>query len=846
MIATKKSLGHIFDPNIRLMVPLFQRPYVWEQEKNWEPLWESIHDVAERRLNGGTQRPHFLGAVVLEPLQASTGDITARQVIDGQQRMTTFQVSLAATRDLCRSLGDEPFSRKFATLTSNDSSLCDQPDDVFKVWPTTVDQSDFRNVMTAESCEEVCKRFKGKPNAKHLGADNRIANAYLYFYRTFAEWLKGGENFGERLRALYQTIKDDMQVVVIDLDERDDPQVIFETLNNFGTRLLPADLIKNFLLRLVEDNQQLDLHRRYWLPFDEPSFWRAEVGQGRLKRPRIDQFLQHYLTLVKGDEVPAPHLFAEFRDYARNNPTISAADHLRSLHTYGGIFEKFRRYDETSREGQFFHRLEGLEITTFFPLLLEVFKSAEQHSPDEITTVLTDLESFVIRRMVCDLETKGYNTLVRSLIQKLRASDRFSADAIREFLLRQNAESTRWPTDKEFERAWVGLPVYKRARGRVRIVLEALELALHTGKSERVKIESKLTIEHVMPQEWVDHWPLPKDMLPEEAKERRNRLIHTFGNLTLVTGKLNPSMSNSSWETKKKALSEHGTFALNRKLCGLDAWDDGAIEHRAAELFHFAMAIWPKPATLVNPKWTSETARAFDPRSFQSLLDMVDHSEQFAARSKKDRKSIARMTDNAVRMLWSRTGARQDAFAPGRTDAECLDFISRHPRVLECVKHIYQENHGNGIGQYFSLAYCSALMYLMASRRSDGDEYRLADPRSERTLRWDDWDKACDFWLMFSNGSPLLHPVRRALDPLRDPTTGADVGSRQERVAIFAKAWNLFVEGQVITDDAVKLKYVTDTDGRHLAESASFGGIDIGENEGGADTEEGNGEPASG
>src|SRR5262249_1625214 len=155
MNATKRSLGQIFDPSIRLVVPLFQRPYVWEQEKNWEPLWESIHDIAERRLAGGTQRPHFLGPVVLDQLNVRTGDIGARQGIDGQPRMTTFQIALAAARDLCRSLGDERFFRAFDKLTRNDIPLSDEQDDVFKVWPTNVNRSAFRDVMTAGSCAEV-------------------------------------------------------------------------------------------------------------------------------------------------------------------------------------------------------------------------------------------------------------------------------------------------------------------------------------------------------------------------------------------------------------------------------------------------------------------------------------------------------------------------------------------------------------------------------------------------------------------------------------------------------------------------------------------------------------------
>ena len=192
MQANKRSLGQIFDPSIRLVVPLFQRPYVWEQEKNWEPLWESIHDVAERRLASGTQRPHFLGAVVLDQLKTRTGDIDSRQIIDGQQRLTTFQIALAAARDVCQSLSNERFHKAFSKLTSNDIPLSDEADDVFKVWPTNVDRAAFRSVITAGSCQEVCKRFDCKPKGRQAGPHNLIANAYLFFHHSIAECWPGG------------------------------------------------------------------------------------------------------------------------------------------------------------------------------------------------------------------------------------------------------------------------------------------------------------------------------------------------------------------------------------------------------------------------------------------------------------------------------------------------------------------------------------------------------------------------------------------------------------------------------------------------------------------------------
>ena len=201
--------------------------------------------------------------------------------------------------------------------------------------------------------------------------------------------------------------------------------------------------------------------------------------------------------------------------------------------------------------------------------------------------------------MVCGLTTKNYNILMRSLIQQLQNNNTFSARAVRDFLLDQDAESTRWPSDDEFAKAWLNRPFYEvLTRARVRIVLEALELKMYTTKTEKITIDSKLTIEHVLPQEWEEHWPLPGELAIEEATKRREQLMHTVGNLTLVTESLNPAMSNGPWKSKKAALAEHCSMAMNRKLVAMDDWSDVAIENRSKELFILAKQIWPRPNAL--------------------------------------------------------------------------------------------------------------------------------------------------------------------------------------------------------------------------------------------------------
>jgi hypothetical protein len=137
---------------------------------------------------------------------------------------------------------------------------------------------------------------------------------------------------------------------------------------------------------------------------------------------------------------------------------------------------------------------------------------------------------------------------------------------------------------------------YKRLKKKARMILEALEGALHTGKSEKVTIEAKLTIEHLLPKEWKRHWPLSApEGTPEaeEQTERRNSLLHTIGNLTLLTKELNPSVSNGPWDRKLEAILRHSALNLNRTLAR--RWDENTIEARSEELFKVAAKMWAHP-----------------------------------------------------------------------------------------------------------------------------------------------------------------------------------------------------------------------------------------------------------
>jgi hypothetical protein len=158
------------------------------------------------------------------------------------------------------------------------------------------------------------------------------------------------------------------------------------------------------------------------------------------------------------------------------------------------------------------------------------------------------------------------------------------------------AESNRWPRDAEFKQSWLERPIYNLLRQqRLRLLLESLERAMHTDFTEAIEIKKKLTIEHLMPQEWHKNWPLPKGKQTDELVEIRNKVIHTLGNLTLLTEKLNPSVSNSAWPIKKEKIKDDSILLLNKQLEIYKTWSEKTIKARGLELFNLAQKIWPAP-----------------------------------------------------------------------------------------------------------------------------------------------------------------------------------------------------------------------------------------------------------
>lgn len=614
------GVGKLFQPQARLVIPIYQRPYVWTEEGQWAPLWADIRRLAEHIVSGLEPRPHFLGAVVVDahPGPDAYGRVTRHLVIDGQQRLTTIQLLLEALADnyeRCRDDGCEP-AKRFADLarllTRNPFVAQDDVDADFKVWPMNLDQAAFRSVMNAGSPAHLAQLAADDPSIK----DSRIRWAYVYFYDRIKEWLDSQPDVALGIEALYAVMDQYVHIVVIDLKNTVDPQIIFETLNARGTPLLASDLIKNYLFHqaAAENSDGDSAYAEYWMPFeDQNNYWSERIGKGAQRKVRIDIFMHQYLTMQRRDDVLVNNLYQEYKNFAEFTD-LSIVGQLAELRRFGDLYRSLDHLPKDSREATFIYRVRQLDIATIMPVVLRIMGDPAISADDRVR-IMQYLESYVVRRLVCHLTGKAYN---RSFVDILRVTDEkgFTPEVICDLLLSWDKDTNAWPDDDWFRTAWMSYGAYNwMAQARVRMILEALEPVLSSCKAEDIDVNEVLTIEHLMPQNWRANYPLPEDGSVTDVT--RDNTLHTFGNLTLLNSKLNPSVSNGAWirhveeevdgqmtevdRGKRAEILRYSRLTLNNMLLDYPTWDEQAIATRGQALFEAALKVWPRPKSPSAP-----------------------------------------------------------------------------------------------------------------------------------------------------------------------------------------------------------------------------------------------------
>ncbi|MDE2914351.1 MAG: DUF262 domain-containing HNH endonuclease family protein [Paracoccaceae bacterium] len=652
------TVRQLLENRQRFCVPIYQRHYVWTRDKQWEPFWNDVRTKAIERLNGRERRfSHFMGAVVLETRgSVSSRQVTSFQVVDGQQRLTTFQIYLSAVRDYaCQANFDDTVGLIESYLFNEKEHLMQDAEiEKFKVWPTKFDRELFQDIIMAGR-PELRKKYREhfyKSRDKIYGYRTvpKLLGAYGHFYDRikhavesddleddFAETLDSEEGEDKeaivsekdatnataqlRLDALWEALIEEFKVVEITLEEGDDAQVIFETLNERGEPLLAADLVRNNIFHRADARRENadKLFETYWKDFEDP-FWSFTEKQGRYRKARIEFFLSNFIAGKVAGEVTLSKLFSEYKAFIKIQASRSTGGYpsveaeLKDLGAYGALYRRLLERRANDPLGHFAKLLHPWDVTTVYPLVLRLWAEDDLEEVDK-KACLAMVLAFIVRRAVCGLTTKNYNKFFLSVLRHLEAKG-FSPENLANFLTAQTSESARFPTDAEFKKNWRSAPVYKRRLTpmRVRAVLEAIELKKRRKFHETDQLSEGLSVEHILPTQWEKHWPLPSGGRPDSddmlqalfaTKEddsrvgeivRRKRLLDTFGNLTILTKPLNASVSNGPYKKKRQALKDHSLLVLNREIIESRKWGESQIKKRGERLVEVALELWPYPA----------------------------------------------------------------------------------------------------------------------------------------------------------------------------------------------------------------------------------------------------------
>lgn len=629
MDADDYSVEETLTEGRRFMVPLYQRKYQWADNRLL-PFWEDVEAKAAEVLEGSNKFKHYMGALLLSPLDSGSQiGVTPRvQVVDGQQRLTTFQLLIAAIREIAREYECVEIVEQANGYLFNQPKAKDADPLVrFKLTPTPSDRALFHDII-----EHDYPKVRAKYAIHYWGSSvpkntpYRALRAYDLFRKWVAAFAARGPSDVEpetqdaaavpsevaleiatvRLEALLRALLEQMKLVVITLGDGDDAQVIFETLNSKGEPLLAMDLVRNNIFHRAErqfaergGGSADHLYNELWNPFDG-GWWRVDAPNARPKRPRIDHFLAHMLSAETGQSIAMRELYAEYRSFAmpRGKPRFeNVEDELGLLQKHSPTYEALEGRKSVNPVMVWLGRkFSAWQLTTAYPIAFQI--AASKVSLDEQGAIARLVYSYIVRRAVCDLTGKSLNKLFQAIAQRFHEHG-VSLDILRAFFASRSGESSRFPNDQEFRAALVEAPLYLLAPGdRHKDMLWELELASRSSLAEKIERPPSLWTEHVLPQSWNEKWPFEEgDFAARYSGDpkamRRDVLVHALGNLTLMSGGLNISSGNLSFAEKQAKYEQHTGLFLNKWFSKKTAWSENDIIERGEGLAEKALSVWP-------------------------------------------------------------------------------------------------------------------------------------------------------------------------------------------------------------------------------------------------------------
>ncbi|GAA7461162.1 DUF262 and DUF1524 domain-containing protein [Helicobacter pylori] len=491
----------------QFVIPIYQRVYSWEKEQ-CKQLWDDIIKT------GGNDQieGHFIGSIVFVHDGIYTTNYNELLIIDGQQRLTTITLLFIALRD---HLNDEDeFLEKFSCQKIQNRYLInsdEKGDKKFKLFLSEPDRDTLLSLIDKD------RRKPSEPSLKIM--EN---------FKLFEEWIRKNT---DKLETIFKGL-DKLMVVEISLERgKDNPQLIFESMNSTGKDLTQTDLIRNYILMGLEPKKQKVFYKKYWRAMEE-DFKQNET--------LFNQFVRHYLT-IKTREIPNINkVYEAFKDY-RQKKGIEIEDLLKDLQKYCGFFCRIVFKKEVDKElNKALSFLVDLERDVIYPLLLELYsdyKDSVLFEKDFISIIYL-IESCICRRAVCGLGTNSLNKIFASFTKKINKDQYF--ESIKAHFLSLETTKGKFPKDSEFKNLFTTIDFYNLKEKKY--FFERLE---NFDTKEPVNTK-ECTIEHIMPQTLTKEW---KKDLGENFQAIHEKYLNTIGNLTL-TG-YNEKYSNNSFQEKR-------------------------------------------------------------------------------------------------------------------------------------------------------------------------------------------------------------------------------------------------------------------------------------------------------
>lgn len=567
MKATEAQLLSLLKKSPQFVIPIYQRTYSWT-EKECRQLWDDVVRCGSSDKIG----VHFVGSIVY--VESGLSQATHQSpllVIDGQQRLTTVSLLLAALAEAAGADG-EPFDGFSRRKIQN--YYLRNPEETgerhFKLLLSQTDKASLTAIVGA-----------GEP-------PQNPSLRIMANFESFKKWI------AESKIDLSTVCKGLAKLVVVDvalMRDQDNPQLIFESMNSTGKELSQADLIRNFILMGLEPVLQTRLYEQFWRPM-EVDFGQEAYGT------HFDSFMRHYLTVMTGEIPNINAVYDAFKEHARaTRPNfVDDKTHIenlvREIRDYGRHFCAMALGSELDADLKAaFHDLRELKVDVAYPFLLELYHDykADLISKADLLESVRLVEAYVFRRAVCAIPTNSMNKTFATFTKAVK-KDRYFESVQAHFLTMPSYR--RFPTDEEFYRDLQTRDLYNfRTRS---YWLRRLE---NYGRKERVLVD-EYTIEHILPQNenLSAKW---REALGAEWQRVQQTWLHTLGNLTLTA--YNSDYSDRPFVDKRdmpdapeKGLKQ-SPLKLNQGLGSLDSWNENTIKERAEKLANLAVGVWPSP-----------------------------------------------------------------------------------------------------------------------------------------------------------------------------------------------------------------------------------------------------------